>query len=159
MGKCSHSKASGTLERFSLHCTGQMADSVYVGERFADVSVVVQVPRGGGVMVWEGICYGQRTQVHFIDAVLNAQRYCDEILWPIVVPFIHDHHLVTPHDNARPHAARICTQILEAENTTVLAWLAYSPDVSPIEHVLDALDWHVQQHVPVPANIPHISEK
>ncbi len=36
MGKCSHSKASGTLERFissrmnpGFHCTGQMADSVY----------------------------------------------------------------------------------------------------------------------------------
>ncbi len=29
---------------------------------------------GGGVMVWAGVCYGQRTQVHFIDGILNAQR-------------------------------------------------------------------------------------
>ncbi len=49
---------------------------------------------GGGVMVWAGICYGQRTQVHFTDGILNAQRYRDEILMPIVVPFIHDHHLM-----------------------------------------------------------------
>ncbi len=42
-------------------------------------------------MVWAGVCYGQRTQVHFIDGILNAQRYRDEILRPIVVPFIHDH--------------------------------------------------------------------
>ncbi len=93
------------------------------------------------VMVWAGVCYGQRTQVHFIDGILNAQRYRDEILRPIVVPFIHDHHLMLQHDNARPHVARICTQFLEAENIPVLAWPAYSPDMSPIEHVWDALDF------------------
>ncbi len=85
---------------------------------------------GSGVMVWAGVCYGQRTQVHFIDAILNAQRYRDEILRLIVVPFIHDHHLMLQHDNARPHVARICTQLLEAENIPVLAWPAYSPDMS-----------------------------
>ncbi|KAL0199761.1 hypothetical protein M9458_002948, partial [Cirrhinus mrigala] len=35
-------------------------------------------------------------------------RYGDEILRPIVVPFIHDHHHMLQHDNARPHVARIC---------------------------------------------------
>ncbi len=53
-----------------FHCTGQMADSVYgvvVGERFAEVNVVAH--GGGGVMVWAGVCYGQRTQVHFIDGI------------------------------------------------------------------------------------------
>ncbi len=70
-----------------------------VGERFADVNVVDWVADGGsGVMVWAGVCYGQRTQVHYIDGILNAQRYRDEILRPIVVPFIHDHHLMLQHD-------------------------------------------------------------
>ena len=69
----------------------------HVGEWFADVSVVDRVAHGGGVMVWAGVCYGQRTQVHFIDGILNAQRYRDEILMPIVVPFIHDHHLMLQH--------------------------------------------------------------
>ncbi len=128
-----------------------------VGERFADVNVVDQVAHGGGgVMVWAGICYGQRTQVHFTDGILNAQRYRDEILRPIVVPFIHDHHLMLQHDNARPHVARICTQFLEAENIPVLAWPAYSPDMSPIEHVWDALDRRIRQRVPVPANIQQL---
>ncbi len=86
-----------------------------VGERFADVNVVDRVVHcGSGVMVWAGVCFGQRTQVHFIDSILNAQRYRDEILRPIIVPFFHNHHLMFQHDNARPHVVRICTQFLEA---------------------------------------------
>ncbi len=107
-------------------------------------------------MVWAAVCYGQRTQVHFIDGILNAQRYCDEVLRPIVVPFIHNHHLMLQHDNARSHDARICTKFPEAENIPVLAWPAHSPDMSPIEHVWDALDRRIRERVPVPANIQQL---
>ncbi len=74
--------------RFSLYrADGRQREWRHVGERFADVNVVDQVAHGGGgVMVWADVCYGQRAQVHFIDAILNAQRYRDEILRPIVVP-------------------------------------------------------------------------
>ncbi len=58
-------------------------------------------------MVWAGVFDGQRTHVYFIDGILKAQRYRDEILRPIVVPFIHDHHLMLQHDNAQAHVARI----------------------------------------------------
>ncbi len=144
--------------RFSLYkADGGLSVWRRVGKRFADVNVMDQVAHGGGgVMVWAGICYGQRTQVHYIDGILNAQRYRDEILRPIVVPFIHGHHLMLQHDNAWPHVARICTQFLEAENIPVLAWPAYSPDMSPIEHVWDALDRCIRQPVPVPANIQQL---
>ncbi len=81
-----------------------------LGKRFDDVNVVDRVVHvWGGVMVWAGVGYGQRTQVHFIDDILNAQRYCDEILRPIVVQFIHDHHLMLQHDNAHPDVAKVCT--------------------------------------------------
>ena len=84
-----------------------------VGEQFADVNVVNGVPHGGGgVMVWVGISYGQQLQLHFIDGNLNAQRYRDEILRSIVVPFTRCHHQMS-----------------------VPPWLAYSPDMSPLEHV------------------------
>ncbi len=110
----------------------------------------------GRHMVWAGVCYRQRAQVHFIYGLLNAHRYRDEIPRPIVVPFIHNHHLTLQHDNAQPHVARICTQFLEAENITVFAWPAYSPDTSPIVHVWDALDQRIRQCVPVPANIQQL---
>ncbi len=142
-----------------FHCTGQMAVTVWrrMGERFADVNVVDRVAHDGGwVMVWAGVCYGQWTQVHFIDGIFNAQRYVTRSWRTIVVPFIHEHHLMLQHDNARPHVARICTQFLEAENIPVLEWPAYSPDMSPIEHVWDALDRRIWQRVPVPANIQQL---
>ena len=94
----------------SFNCINQMAD-------------------GGGVMVWADISYRQRTQMHFIIGNLNAQIYHDEILRPIVVPFIRRHHLMLEHDSERPHVARICTQFLEAENGLVLSWPAYPPDM------------------------------
>ncbi|KAL0150942.1 hypothetical protein M9458_053754, partial [Cirrhinus mrigala] len=112
--------------RFSLYrADGRQRVWCCVGERFADVSVVDRVAHGGGgVMVWAGVCYGQRTQVHFIE-------YRDEIPRPIVVALIHNHHLMLQHDHARPHVARI----------------SYSPDMSPIEHVWDALDRRIRQRV------------
>jgi hypothetical protein len=47
------------------------------------------------------------------------------------------------HDNARPDVAKIWTQFTEAENVPVLPWPAYSPDMSPIDRVYDALDRRV----------------
>jgi transposase len=58
--------------------------------------------------------------------------------------------------HARPHVTRICTQFLEAENVPVFPWPAYSPDMSPIEHVWGALDQRVRQRVPFPVNIQHL---
>jgi hypothetical protein len=93
-------------------------------------------------------------QLPFIDGNLNAQRYRDEILRPIVIAFIH--RLMFQSGNAQPHIARICTQFLEVVNVPVVLWPAFSPDMSPIEHICDALDRHVQQRVQVPANIQQL---
>ncbi len=72
------------------------------------------------------------------------------------MPFIHDHPLMLQHVNAQPHVARICTQFLKAENIAILAWPAYSLDMSPIEHVWNTLDQRIRQRVPVPANIQQL---
>ncbi len=87
---------------------------------------------------------------------MSTAECTDQIPRPIVVPFIRQHHLMLKHDNAELHVARICTQFLEAENIPVLAQPACSPDMSPIEHVWDALDQRVRQRVPIPANIQQL---
>ncbi len=79
--------------------------------------------------------------------IYDAQRYCDEILRPIVVPFIHDHHLMlqgSVHNSWKLKPSQF------------LAWPAYSPDMSHIEHVWDALDRRIRQRVPVHAYIQQL---
>ena len=93
--------------------------------------------------------------MHFINGNLNAQKYRDEILRLIVVPFIRRHYLMFQHDNARPHDAKIYAQFLEAGNVPVFPWPASLPDIPPIKHVRDALDRCVQR-VPVSANIQRL---
>ena len=131
---------------------------------FTDESRFQLYRADGGVMVWAGIRYGKQTQLHFIYGNLNAQKYYDEILRPIVVPFLCRRCLMFQHDDAWTNVSRICTQFLEAENVPVLPWPVYSPDMYiglyihliHIEHVWDALDRCVRQRVPVPANIQQL---
>ena len=58
-----------------------------------------------------GMSYGQWPKCHFIDCNLNVQRYRDEILRPIVMPFIRRHHIMFQNDNERSHVSRICAQV------------------------------------------------
>ncbi len=105
-----------------FHCIWQMADVygvVWVSGLLMSM-LWIEWPMVA-VRLWyrAGVCYGQQTQVHFIDGILNAQRYRDEILRLIVLLFIHDHHLMLQHDNARLHVAKIYTQFLEAHLLSV----------------------------------------
>ncbi len=67
--------------RFSLYrADGRQCAWRRMGEQFADVNVVDRVAHvGGGIILWAGVCYGQQTQVHFIDGILNDQFYAKEI--------------------------------------------------------------------------------
>ena len=47
-------------------------------------------------------------------------------------------------------------RFLEAEHIPVLDWPAYSPDMSPIEHLWDVLDRRVRDRVPVPGNVQQL---
>ena len=99
--------STGTLEKCALYrwipvSTVPGRWQMCVGELFADVNMNRAPYGGGGVMVWADISYGQRTPLHFIDGHLNAQRYRDEILRLIVVPFICRHHLKLQHQTHSP---------------------------------------------------------
>ena len=91
----------------------------------------------GLIMVWGGITARNRTELVIIDGNLNAARYRDEVLAPVVLPFMqrHDPGVILQQDNARPHTARIVQQYLQQQQVDVLPWPANSPDLSPIEHV------------------------
>ena len=66
------------------------------GERFADCCVRDSSRWGGGsVMVWGGISWRYRTPLVVIEGNLTARRYIDEVLEPVVVPFLQNHADVT----------------------------------------------------------------
>jgi hypothetical protein len=59
------------------------------------------------VMIWDGISHVERTDLKIIDGNLNAARYRDEIIVPIVLPFLRRHRFshVFQQDNDRCHVA------------------------------------------------------
>ncbi len=106
-----------------FHCTGQMADSVY-GVVWVSGLLMSTCGSSGPWWRWD---YGMGRRMLWTTntgAFYWWHFECTEIPWwdpeAIVVPFIHDHHLMLQHDNARPHVARICAQFLEADTSQFL---------------------------------------
>ena len=97
-------------------------------------------------MVWAGINNNRKTNLVIINGNLNAQRYRDKILAPVVIPYVNANpNAIFQQDNARPHTARLTTQYLQANNVDVMEWPLKFPDLSPIEQVWDLLDRRVRQ--------------
>ena len=69
---------------------------------------------GGSVMVWGRISFAGKTRLVVTNGTLNAQRYRDEILDHVAIPYIQNMGVgsILPDDNARPHTARIVQEHL-----------------------------------------------
>ena len=146
--------------RFSLeHADGRTRVFHHTGERYADACVVeADRFRVGSVMVWGGISHNGKTQLVTVNGTLNAQKYRDDNLAPVVLPFMQAGNGVTilQQDNARPNTARATTQFLTANNVNVMEWPSMSPDLSPIKHIWYELDIRVRARLNQPTNLPQL---
>ncbi|GFW69200.1 transposable element Tcb1 transposase [Trichonephila clavipes] len=111
---------------------------------------------GRGVLVYGGISIDGRTDLYIIqDGPLTARRYRDEILRPIVVPYVAaiGDDFILMDDNCRPHRANLVEDFLFEEGIVRMEWPAGSPDMNPIEHVWDALGRRVAGRQPHPQTL------
>ncbi|UYV79517.1 CNTNAP1 [Cordylochernes scorpioides] len=109
------------------------------GER-SNPAAIVERPtvRQRGIMVWGAIAYDSRSLLLRIQGTMTAQRYVDDVLRPVTLPYLQGvPNALYQQDNARPHTARISQQALQ--DVQMLPWPPYSPDLSPIEHVWDII--------------------
>ncbi|UYV81771.1 Transposase [Cordylochernes scorpioides] len=113
------------------------------GER-SNPAAIVERPtvRQRGIMVWDAIAYDSRSPLLRIQGTMTAQRYVDDVLRPVTLPYLQGvPNALYQQDNARPHTARISQQALQ--DVQMLPWPPYwppySPDLSPIEHVWDII--------------------
>ncbi|GBN74571.1 hypothetical protein AVEN_32020-1 [Araneus ventricosus] len=98
--------------------------------------------RRGGLLVWAGIATKVRTDLYvFAVGSITAVRYRDEIIHPLVRPFIAamGADSIFMDDNALPHRARLVRSYLESETIPQMPRPARSPDLNPIKHVWDQL--------------------
>ena len=66
------------------------------GERYANCAVVEHDRYGGGsLIVWGGISVRSRTELLVLNGTLTGQRYINEVLQPVVLPFVQQHHVFT----------------------------------------------------------------
>ncbi|UYV63233.1 hypothetical protein LAZ67_2003502 [Cordylochernes scorpioides] len=109
------------------------------GER-SNPAAIVERPtvRQRGIMVWGAIAYDSRSPLLRIQGTMTAQRYVDDVLRPVTLPYLQGvPNALYQQDNARQHTARISQQALQ--DVQMLPWPPYSPDLSPIEHVWDII--------------------
>ena len=76
-----------------------------------DENNIVELDRygGGSVMIWEGILvrHSGKTELVTVNGRLNALRYCDEIIIPVVVPALQRGRAdILQQNNIRCHVVR-----------------------------------------------------
>ena len=88
-------------------------------------------------MVWTANRYMICTSsLVWINNNMNSDQYISGILHPVVMLYLIGlANTIFQQDNARPHVARYVLTFLDTQGIRLLAWPAWSPDLSPVENI------------------------
>ncbi|GFX30908.1 transposable element Tcb2 transposase [Trichonephila clavipes] len=93
-----------------------------------------------GVMLWGAIAYNTRSPLVLIRDAMTTQWYVHDIPQPHLLPLMQWLlGAIFEQDNARSHTARVSQDCLRT--CTTLPWPVRSPNLSPIKHIWDHLEW------------------
>ncbi|GFY32158.1 transposable element Tcb1 transposase [Trichonephila clavipes] len=107
--------------------------------------------RPASLTVWGALLYYWRSNLLRIEVNLNSNRYVREVLQPEVVRLLQGiTGVILQQDNIRPHVVKTVPDFCSAQHMQFLPRPAYSPEMSPIEHVWD-LDGRLLAPDPRPA--------
>ncbi|GFW54011.1 retrovirus-related Pol polyprotein from transposon 297 [Trichonephila clavipes] len=129
------------------------------GTRYHQENTIEQHRYGGaGWLVWGGIILGSRTVRHVQRVTMTGHIYRDVILEQHVHLFrgAMGAEFRFMDDKARPHRANIIDEGLQSEDITRMDWPSYSPDLNPIEHVLDMLGRRIAAREPPLTCLPEL---
>ncbi|GFT09479.1 transposable element Tcb1 transposase [Trichonephila clavipes] len=127
------------------------------GTRFHQENTIERHRYGGaGWLVWGRIILGSRTDLHVQSVTMIGHIYRDFILEQHVRLFRNamGAEFLFMDDICRPYRANIVDECLQSEDITRMDWLAYSPDLNPIEHVWDMLGQRIAARQPPPTCLP-----
>ena len=91
------------------------------GERYCDCCVST-ASKKQNIMVLGAISASRKSPLVIIQGRLTAQRYLDDVLRPVLIPFINQHQNVMTfqHDGVTPHTAGLTNLFLAQNNVRVL---------------------------------------
>ncbi|GFV61453.1 transposable element Tc1 transposase [Trichonephila clavipes] len=99
---------------------------------------------------WHHVVFSDESHLNLWDGHIRVRRYDGECCLPECC--IERHSGLTPGvmDDARSHVAKTVRDFCSAQYMQLLPWTAYSPDMSPMEHVWDLVGRHLARD-PCPA--------
>lgn len=121
---------------------------------------VVYPYKGGTTMVWGGICFNGRTDLHICQGNMNGFQYQNQIINNILPMFraAIGEQFVFLDDNARPHRTAAVLNDIERLRITHLQLPPRSPDLNCIEHAWDMLQRRLDEYVPHPNTILQLQQ-